>query len=358
LPSARDIADANPVALHNLAGTEQAGSSYFARNVHDRPAVTPAPAPDLDVVGILSAVQETIYTWDIASDRIEWASNARHVLGLRSIESIGTGSAFQFLMAPEHIQRRIDALTNLSTARDGDTAEFRVQYRFTPGGRRSDSSLWLEDHGQCTFDASNTLLSVRGVIRVINERYWEEQRLLHRSDHDELTGQLNRIRLMEALDAVLSRAGRTKQSCCFLMASVDNLATINDSFGFEIGDEVIASVARVVKSRLRGGDSMGRYSSNKFGIILNECGPGAMRVAAERFVKAVRDHPHGRLPAVGDDLDRRRPAARPGLDRPTGPRSRPPGPRPRETAPPRRVHRLRAERRQRIGSPAQHLDRR
>ena len=289
MPSARDIADANPVALLNLAGTEQAGSSYFARNVHDRPAVAPAPAPDLDVVGILSAVQETIYTWDIASDRIEWASNARHVLGLRSIESIGTGSAFQFLMAPEHIQRRIDALTNLSTARDGDTAEFRVQYRFTPGGRRSDSSLWLEDHGQCTFDASNTLLSVRGVIRVINERYWEEQRLLHRSDHDELTGQLNRIRLMEALDAVLSRAGRTKQSCCFLMASVDNLATINDSFGFEIGDEVIASVARVVKSRLRGGDSMGRYSSNKFGIILNECGPGAMRVAAERFVKAVRD---------------------------------------------------------------------
>ena len=39
----------------------------------------------------------------------------------------------------------------------------------------------------------------RGVIRVINERYWEEQRLLFRSDHDELTGQLNRIRLTEAL---------------------------------------------------------------------------------------------------------------------------------------------------------------
>jgi diguanylate cyclase (GGDEF)-like protein len=289
LPSTRDIADTNSVALLNLAGTEQSGGAYFARNAQDRSTAAPAATADADVVGILSAVQETIYTWDIASDRIEWASNARQVLGVRSIESIGTGSAFQFLMAPEHIQRRIDALSNLGTARVGNTAEFRVQYRFTPAGRRSDSSLWLEDHGQCTFDKSNSLLNVRGVIRVINERYWEEQRLLHRSDHDELTGQLNRIRLMEALGAVLSRADRTKQSCCFLMASVDNLATINDSFGFEVGDEVLASVARVVKSRLRGGDSMGRYSSNKFGIILNECGPGAMRVAAERFIKAVRD---------------------------------------------------------------------
>ena len=289
MPSSRDIADSNTVALRNLAGTEQSGGAYFARGTQDRAtAVVPATA-DAEVVDILSAVQETIYTWDIASDRVEWASNARQVLGVRSIESIGTGSAFQFLMAPEHIQRRIDAFSNLSVGREGDTAEFRVQYRFTPAGRRSDSSLWLEDHGRCTFDKTNRLLNVRGVIRVINERYWEEQRLLHRSDHDELTGQLNRIRLMEALGAVLSRADRTKQSCCFLMASVDNLATINDSFGFEIGDEVLASVARVVKSRLRGGDSMGRYSSNKFGIILNECGPGAMRVAAERFVKAVRD---------------------------------------------------------------------
>jgi len=290
LPSPRDIAAANAAAVPlSLAGTEQSGGSYFALKAHDRPAVAAPDSGDVDMVGILSAVQETIYTWDIASDRIDWATNARQVLGVRSLETIGTGSSFQFLMAPEHIQRRIDALSNLTAMRDGETAEFRVQYRFTPGGRRSDSSLWLEDHGQCVFDASNTLVSVRGVIRVINERYWEEQRLLHRSDHDELTGQLNRIRLMEALGAVLSRADRTKQSCCFLMASVDNLATINDSFGFEVGDEVLAAVARIVKSRLRGGDSMGRYSSNKFGIILNECGPGAMRVAAERFIKAVRD---------------------------------------------------------------------
>ena len=127
-------------------------------------------------------------------------------------------------------------------------------------------------------------------MRVINDRYWEEQRLLYRSDHDELTGQLNRIRLTEALNSVMSRGRSSGQTCAFLMAAVNNLAVVNETFGFDIGDEVISAAAHKIKDRLRGGDVLGRYSSNKFGIILHDCGPGAMRIAAERFMKAVREH--------------------------------------------------------------------
>ena len=128
------------------------------------------------------------------------------------------------------------------------------------------------------------------MLRVINDRYWEEQKLLYRSDHDELTGQLNRIRLTESLSAVLGRTQRTGQPCAFLMAAVNNLAVVNETFGFDVGGEVIAAAARKIKERLRGGDVLGRYSSNKFGIILHDCGPGAMRIAAERFMKGVREH--------------------------------------------------------------------
>ena len=244
----------------------------------------------LDLVGILSAVQETAYLWDLATDRIEWESNVAEVLDVDP-QIIGTGTDFHFLIAAEHIQRRQEAVTGPRPAdpmaKNG--AHYRVQYRFTPGGRRSETSLWLEDHGRCWFDETGRPVKARGIVRVINERYLEEQRLLYRSDHDELTGQLNRIRLTEALGAVVTRSERTKQSCAFLMASVNNLAVINETFGFDVGDEVIAATARIIRARLRGGDTIGRYSSNKFGIILNECGPAAMRVAAERFMKAIRD---------------------------------------------------------------------
>ena len=245
----------------------------------------------LDLVGILSAVQETAYLWDLTTDRMEWESNVAEVLGVEP-RIIGSGTEFHFLIAAEHIQRRQEVVTGKQSAdplaKNG--AHYRVQYRFTPGGRRSETSLWLEDHGRCWFDEAGRPVKARGIIRVINERYLEEQRLLYRSDHDELTGQLNRIRLTEALGAVVTRSERTKQPCAFLMASVNNLAVINETFGFDVGDEVIAATARIIRARLRGGDTIGRYSSNKFGIILNDCGPAAMRVAAERFMKAIREN--------------------------------------------------------------------
>ncbi|MEZ5818857.1 MAG: EAL domain-containing protein [Hyphomicrobiaceae bacterium] len=259
----------------------------------NRPEAEPSDVPvegcSLDLVGILSSVQETAYLWDMTSDRIEWESNAAEVLGVRAIGDLSTAASFHFLVAPEHVQRRYDAITQAPTLDASRGSHYRVQYRFAPEGRRSDVSLWLEDHGRCWFDEAGKPVRARGIIRVINERYLEEQRLLYRSDHDELTGQLNRIRLTDALDAVVARAGRTKQTCAFLMAALNNLAVINETFGFDVGDEVIAEVARVIRSKLRGGDTIGRYSSNKFGIILNDCGPGSMRIAAERFIKAVRE---------------------------------------------------------------------
>jgi diguanylate cyclase (GGDEF)-like protein len=265
--------------------SEDSGDAHAAH-----PQEPPVEAEAFDLVGILSAVEETAYLWDITSDRMDWETNATAVLGVRRLGDIDTGSAFQFLITPEHAARRQEAIAGSQTAGTKSGIAYRVQYRFQPGGRRSETSLWLEDHGRWWPGADGRPARARGVIRVINERYWEEQRLLYRSDHDELTGQLNRIRMTEALAALVGRADRTKQPCAFLMVSVNNLATINETFGFDIGDELIAATARVIRGRLRGGDTIGRYSSNKFGVILNDCGPGAMRIAAERFMKAVREN--------------------------------------------------------------------
>ena len=257
-------------------------------------AAVPA-SPAMDLIGILSAVGETAYTWDMRSDQMNWESNACSVLGVRNRSDLVTGSGFQFLIAAEHVSRRQAAIGGDTLAEPASAAinaggiPYRIQYRFLPGGRRSVSALWLEDHGRWWPDAHGRPEKARGVVRVINERHKEEQRLLFRSDHDELTGQLNRIRLSEALAATIARAQKSNQPCGFLMASVNNLAVINETFGFDVGDDVIAGVGRVIRERLRGGDSIGRYSSNKFGIILSECGPGAMSVAAERFIKGVRE---------------------------------------------------------------------
>ncbi len=243
----------------------------------------------LDLVGILSAIEQTAYVWDIATDQIEWECNAADVLGVRDLGTISTGARFRDLIVPEHVGRRNDAIVGQQPATTGCGEPFRVQFKLRPGGPRSNLTIWLEDHGHAWTDKDGKLVRVRGVVRVVNDSYGEEQHHLHNSDHDELTGQLNRIRLTEALGATLSHARRTNQSCAFLMVGVNNLSLINETFGYQAGDEVIAQAALILKSKLRGGDTIGRYCSNKFGVILTDCSPGSMRVAAERFLKSVRD---------------------------------------------------------------------
>ncbi len=245
-------------------------------------------AEGFDLVGILSSIDETAYTWDLVEDRIEWESNALAVLGVRRASDIATGANFNLLVAAEHADLRQSAFHPLNAEPSAVGTPYRVQYRFMPTGQRG-VVIWIEDHGRWWPDRDGRPVRARGVLRVISDSFMEEQRLLYRNDRDELTGQLNRARLTDALNAELARAVRSGAPAGFLMVAINNLAVVNETFGHHVGDEVIAATVNAIKSRLRGGDTLGRYSANKFGVILHDCGPGAMRIAAERFIRAVRD---------------------------------------------------------------------
>jgi diguanylate cyclase (GGDEF)-like protein len=241
-----------------------------------------------DLVGVLSSIDETAYIWDLATDRIEWESNAIAVLGVDDISQIQTGAGFDRFIAPEHAHIRMSAFNGGSPKTQVTGTPYRMQYRILPQGQRG-IPVWIEDHGRWWPDADGRPQRARGVLRVVADSIMEEQRLLYRNDHDELTGQLNRARLTEALNSVIARCMRSEGQAAFLMVAINNLAKVNETFGHHVGDEVIAAVVNSIKSKLRGGDTLGRYSANKFGVILHDCGPGAMAMAAERFLRAVRE---------------------------------------------------------------------
>ena len=243
----------------------------------------------LDMVGVFSVMDESAYVWNLRNDRVDWEANAVQMLGVTDPSAIATGANFQALIVSEHSGRRIEVLEAAAKASANVRGyPYRIQYAIRPQGARTGTHLRLEDQGRVWFGTDGRPERARGIMRVINERYLEEQRLLFRSDSDELTGQLNRIRLTEAIASNINRPADNPPSA-LLIAAVNNLAVINETFGFDIGDEVIAAIGHKIKDKLRGGDVVGRFSSNKFGILIQDCGPGAVRVAAERFMKAVRD---------------------------------------------------------------------
>lgn len=269
----------------------EAAADVSSRGHGQRVLTDPLTESDgLDLVGVFSTEDEAAYVWDLCSDQISWEPNAVNIFGLGSTAPIATGAAFQNLMITEHASRRLDLIAAAQKQHGKSRAmHYRLQYAIRPEGPRSNKVVRLEDQGRIWLRSDGVPERARGVIRVVNEKYLEEQRLLFRSDSDELTGQLNRIRLTEAIANVIERSERDGQNCAFILAAVNNLAVINETFGFDVGDEVIAAVGRKIKEKMRGGDIIGRYSSNKFGMLVQDCGPGALRIAAERFMKAVRE---------------------------------------------------------------------
>ena len=242
----------------------------------------------LDMAQILSSIGEVAYDWNVATDVLSWSPDVTDVLLVRSAESISTGRDYAQLLEAENAHARFDAIMQSDKRDDGQGVPYQIQYGIRPNPA-SETKLWVEDTGRWFAGSDGRPLRAHGVMRVINERYEHECRLNFLAHNDGLTGELNRHHLTEVLGDALEDAIRFRSSCGFLLVAIDNLAQINESYGFEVTDQVIAEVAKRLRSRMRGKDTLGRFSGSKFGLVLRDCTPDDMATAAERFLAVMRD---------------------------------------------------------------------
>jgi diguanylate cyclase (GGDEF)-like protein len=251
-------------------------------------AMAPSHHEVLDAAQILASVGEVAYDWRLDTDALLWSGNAKDVLLIRDMAAVSTGRGYAQLLEAENAQARFDAVMQSERRDDGHGVPYQIQYRIRPE-IGSETKLWVEDSGRWFAGADGRPARAHGVLRVINERYEHERRLTFLARHDGLTGELNRHHLTEILEDTLEDAIRFRSSCGFLLVAVDNLSRINESYGFDVADEVIADVGKRLRSRMRGKDTLGRYSGNKFGLVLRDCTPDDMAIAAERLLAGVRD---------------------------------------------------------------------
>lgn len=241
----------------------------------------------MDYAAIMQAAGEAAYEWRVDTDALTWSAGAARLLGLRDLSSITTGRGFAKLLDPCNTQTRFDAVANSGTTDKGEGVPYQVQYALRSAPRSN--KLWIEDAGRWFADADGKPCRAHGIIRVITDRYEREQHLTYLSRFDVLTGEFNRWHLTERLSRTLEEAACAQNSCGFLLVAIDNLGRINHAYGYDVADEVIGVIAKRLRSRMRGGDILGRFSGNKFGIILKNCAPEEIGIAADRFLSGIRD---------------------------------------------------------------------
>jgi diguanylate cyclase (GGDEF)-like protein len=261
-----------PAEPANVFADPPRASSAAAGGVHDPSA-------------ILASVGVVAYVWDVATDVLSWGNNAADVLRVRDRQEIASGRAYAKLLEPGTTLSRFDVVMKSTQRDEGGGVAYQVQYALRSG----EGALWIEDTGRWFADGKGTPARAHGVVRVINERHAQEERLSYLSRFDELTGEMNRWHLTQVLERTLGETIRQRGTCGFMLLAIDNLALLNDAYGFDVADEVIGSVAKRLRTKMRSGDQLGRFSGNKFGLILNDCTPEDMDKAAERLLAGVRD---------------------------------------------------------------------
>lgn len=106
---------------------------------------------------------------------------------------------------------------------------------------------------------------LNAVVRSKIERY----RILRRSMYlDSLTGLLNHTTSKQRVDAAVSVAFAEDTPLCVAMIDIDHFKKVNDTYGHPMGDQVIRSMAWLLKQRLRKTDAVGRYGGEEFLVIL------------------------------------------------------------------------------------------
>lgn len=149
------------------------------------------------------------------------------------------------------------------------------------------------------------LVANLGSLALMNTR--NTRKLAEQANHDGLTSLTNKRHFMQQLGLMINSNERNSQHLSIYIFDIDHFKHYNDANGHLAGDELLKTVARIMRENLRPGDVACRYGGEEFVIAMPETDSSAAMQASERIRMAIATHrfpngsgqPGGRLTISG-----------------------------------------------------------
>ena len=174
-----------------------------------------------------------------------------------------------------HPEDRSRAQVELQRCLDGVSDNMISEYRVAAGSNHDvnpDSHAgwnWVLARGTVLArDSKQRPLRMIGTLSDINARRHSEERLRFMALHDPLTELANRAHFDERLHFALANARRYSDSLGLILLDLDRFKPINDQFGHAVGDQLLQTVAKRIKSSVRETDTVGRIGGDEFVVLL------------------------------------------------------------------------------------------
>lgn len=136
-------------------------------------------------------------------------------------------------------------------------------------GKRKNGSIFPIEVGIVKSQYKQEAIFV-SILRDVTEKKNVEESIHKLAYFDGLTGLPNRQLMFDRLQQAISKTGRHKKYIALLFIDFDNFKRINDSFGHNVGDQLLKQISIRLKNLVRGSDTVSRLAGDEFIVILED----------------------------------------------------------------------------------------
>ncbi|TYC84236.1 diguanylate cyclase [Acetobacterium wieringae] len=224
------------------------------------------------------------YEFDFKNDKISCSEEVLNIFGIASIDEVDTKEQFLRFAQPEEIPVILENINKVMVEKS--TADFIFRIFRQDGEERIINMRMIPQ-----FDEEKNHIGNFGTVQDITRIRKTEEEIRYLSYHDYLTGLFNRRFYEEVL---IKLDTEDNYPLTLVMADVNGLKMINDSFGHAVGDELLQKASNVIKSGCRENDVIARLGGDEFVIILTRTDAETAALIIKRLeVLAAREKIRG-----------------------------------------------------------------
>lgn len=144
-------------------------------------------------------------------------------------------------------------------------------------------TLEVLDYLEDLLKAAGFMLLLLASFRWINFHNKQRQLLKNLAETDHLTGLFNRRAFVDKVELLIRSTSQDNNEVSVIIFDIDHFKKINDTYGHQMGDQVLADIAKVIRPILRKEDCFARQGGEEFIVLLKDTGSKEAAIVAEKI---------------------------------------------------------------------------